>query len=179
MANIKNDMILIEPTIEYKDAIERYRQEFIEYGGSMDGCLSLKRISDIDEWLKQVEAFSVEETCPEGFVPSTQLIYVRKSDNKIVGVIQIRHYFNDFLEKYGGHIGYSVCHSERRKGYASKMLSDALPICKEMRLDRLLITSLKENTASIKTILNNGGIFENTIFEPQAKVDINRYWIEL
>ncbi|WP_312667561.1 hypothetical protein [Tissierella praeacuta] len=33
---------------------------------------------------------------------------MREKDKKIVGMIQFRHYFNEFLEKYGGHIGYSV-----------------------------------------------------------------------
>ena len=63
-------------------------------------------------------------------VPMNQYIYVRESDDKIVGVIQIRRRFNEFLEKYAGHIGYSVCPSERRKGYATQMLGLVLPICR-------------------------------------------------
>ncbi len=179
MKNIKDDMLLVVPTIKYKDEIKRFRQEFIEFGGDMDGCLSLKSMDTVEEWLKQVDDFSNKETCPKKYVPSTQFIYVRKSDNKIVGVIQIRHYFNEFLEKFGGHIGYSICYSERRKGYATRMLNDILPICKEMGLEKILITCLKENIGSIKTILNNGGIFENTVFEPKENVYLNRYWIKL
>ena len=111
-------MKLIAPSLEYDEQIQAYRREFLEHGGSMDGCGSLRRFDRTQDWLDQVEALSRIETTPPDLVPMTQYLYVRESDCKIVGVIQIRHYFNEFLEKYAGHIGYSVCPSERKKGYA-------------------------------------------------------------
>ena len=112
----KSQMKLIAPSIEYDEQIQAYRRDFLVHGGSMDGCGSLRRFDRTQDWLDQVEAFKKKETTPDGLVPSTQYIYVREIDSKVVGVIQIRHYFNEFLEKYSGHIGYSVCQSERRKG---------------------------------------------------------------
>lgn len=94
-------------------------------------------------------------------------------------MIQIRHYFNGYLEKYGGHIGYSVCPSERRKGYAKRMLKEALPLCRELGLKKVLITCLEENAGSEKTILANGGIYESTVFEPDIGKRMKRYWIDL
>ena len=103
----------------------------------------------------------------------------REEDQKIVGMLQIRHYFNDYLEKYGGHIGYSVAPSERRKGYASQMLKTALPKCKELGIDKVLITCIDNNEGSRKTILSNGGVYESSVYEPNEKVYLERYWINL
>ncbi len=106
-------------------------------------------------------------------------MYVRESDHKVVGVIQIRHYFNEFLEKYGGHIGYSICPSERRKGYATQMLRAVLPACKVLGIDKVLITCVTGNEGSRKTILNNGGVYESTVYEPKENVYLERYWITI
>ena len=172
-------MKLIEPTMEYDRQIQAYRREFLETEGSMDGCGSLRRFETTREWLDQVEALRRPETAPPQLVPSTQYIYVRESDSKVVGVIQIRHCFNEFLEKYAGHIGYSVCPTERRKGYATQMLRLALPACKALGLDRVLISCVEGNEGSKRTILRNGGVYESTVFEPGEGVYLERYWIDL
>lgn len=172
-------MKLIEPTMEYDEQIQSYRREFLEYGGSMDGCGSLRRFDRTQDWIDQVEMVKREETTPPELVPMTQYIYLRESDNKIVGVIQIRHRFNEFLEKYAGHIGYSVCPGERRKGYATQMLKLVLPECKRLGIERVLISCVKGNEGSRKTILKNGGVYESTVYLAEREVYLERYWIDL
>ena len=169
---------LIKPTMEYEKEIAAFRQEFVENGGDMDGCLSLRRMENIADWLQQVEDCAGEETCPAKWVPQTQFICVREEDQKVVGVIQVRHRFNEFLEHFGGHIGYSVCHSERRKGYATEMLRMILPVCRNLGLERILVTCLEGNEGSRKTILHNGGVYEKTVHEPKENVRLERYWID-
>ena len=85
-----------------------------------------------------------------------------------------------FLKQYGGHIGYSVRPSRRKQRIGTEMLRDFLPVCKEVyHLDKVLITCLKENEASRRVIINNGGVYENDIFYPPADETLERYWISL
>ena len=173
------EFILIRPTSEYASQIAEYRQEFLDEGGSMDGCGPLRRFDDPKEFIQLCRDYEDPETVPSHLVPATQFIFVRKSDNRILGMLQVRHKFNDYLEKYAGHIGYSVRPSERRKGYAKEMLKMALPFCREIGLDKVLISCIDGNIGSEKTILANGGVYESTVHEPNDNVDLKRFWITL
>ena len=172
-------MKLIEPTMEYSEQIRAYRQEFLDSGDSMDGTGGLRNFDDPQEWIDFLVRHKDPKTVPEGRVPSTQFIFVRDEDQKIVGMIDIRYRLNEFLENYGGHIGYSVAPSERHKGYATQMLKAVLPVCRELGIDKVLITCIKGNEGSKRTILNNGGIYESTVYEPDEKVELEKYWISL
>ena len=121
----------------------------------------------------------VASTFPSGRVVATQFLAVRQSDGRLVGMIQVRHYFNEYLKKYAGHIGYSVRPCERRRGYAKEMLRLALPFCKGIGLDRVLISCEVNNEGSRRTILANGGVYESTVHEPEEDIDLERYWIAL
>ena len=172
-------MRLIEPTTEYEEQIREYRNEFLAGGDSMDGTGALRKFEDPNDWIAYSDSLKDPRTVPRGKVPSTQYMLVREEDGKIVGMIQIRHCFNPYLEKYGGHIGYSVAPAERHKGYAALMLKMVLPICRELGLDRVLITCISGNEGSKKTILKNGGVYESTVHEPEENIDLERYWIDL
>lgn len=173
------DLALINPTAEYVDEIGGYRQEFFDTDSSFDGC-GLLRKHEPKEWLKKVEEYSQKETCPENWVVTTQFICVRSSDNRLVGMIQLRHYLNEYLEQYGGHIGYSVRPSERHKGYAKFMLKECLSYAKnQVGLDSVMITCKDSNEASRRTILSQGGIYESTVLDSDEGVKLERYWIYL
>ena len=174
-----NELFLIKPTIEYGNQIMEYRQEFLDAEDSMDGCEPLQRLENPEEYINTCTDYEDPQTVPSHLVPATQFLLIRNSDNKLVGMIQVRHDFNDYLEKYAGHIGYSVRPSERRKGYAKEMLKMTLPFCRKIGLDRVLITCTDCNVGSEKTILANGGIYESTVYEPAGKKYLKRFWIEL
>lgn len=172
-------MKLIEPAIEYDRQIRAYRKEFLDCGDSMDGTGALRKFEDPRDWIENSNSYKNLRTVPQGRVPSTQYMLVREEDQKIVGMIQIRHCFNPYLEKYGGHIGYSVAPSERRKGYATQMLKMVLPKCRELGINNVLITCISGNEGSKRTILKNGGTYETTVYEPDEKIELERYWIEV
>lgn len=170
---------LILPTEEYLDQVWAYRRECKAADSSMDGCGPLRFNESPEQWLADVRAYMDPATVPEGKVQATQFLSLRESDGRLVGMLQVRHYFNEYLEKYAGHIGYSIRPSERRKGYAREQLRLSLLYCKEIGLDRVLITCNTSNEGSRRTILSAGGVYENTVHEPDRNVDLERYWIEL
>ena len=170
---------LTRPTSEYASQIEEYRQEFLDAGDSMDGCGPLRKFKNPEDYIQISKDYEDPEKVPSNWVPATQFIFIRKSDNRLVGMIQVRHFFNNFLEKYAGHIGYSVRPSERRKGYSKEMLKTALSFCREIGLDRVLISCLDGNIGSEKTIVSNGGVYESTVYEPNVDRCLKRFWITL
>lgn len=173
------ECMLVRPSMEYAEELIQYRQEFLEAGSSMDGCGPLKRLEDIEAYIQYCKDGEDPEKVSSHLVPATQFLFVRKRDHRLVGMIQVRHYFNEYLEKYAGHIGYSVRPSERRKGYATKMLRSTLPFCKELGIDKVLIACIEGNVASEKTILANGGVYESTVHEPDRDWMLKRFWIAL
>lgn len=173
------ELELMRPTNEFASQIVEYRQEFLDAGDSMDGTGPLRRMENPEEYVQACAEYENPKTVPAHLVEATQFMLVRKNDNKLVGMIQVRHRFNEYLEKYAGHIGYSVRPSERRKGYAKEMLRMALPYCREIGLDRVLITCIDGNVGSEKTILANGGVYESTVYEPNDNVNLKRFWITL
>ena len=170
-------LTLKRPDISFSDEIRSYRQEFLDAGSPLNGCGPLADMEDPAEWIAHTVRFEKGDDIPEDMVPSTQFIYVRESVGKIPGTIQIRHSFTPFLETYGGHIGYSIRPSERRKGYAKQMLHDCLPYCKELGLEKVMVSCVDTNVASRKTILANGGVYDGTVWEPEEQVNFERYWI--
>ena len=174
-------MKLIFPTLGHKQTILDYRQEWLDsgLGESINGSWGLQReeYNDFRKWLSDIEHLTTgQSNNPKINVPTTT--YFAFVGNKIVGNIQVRHYLNDYLRSTYGHIGYAVRPSERRKGYATQMLALALEKCGEFGIDEVLISCDKTNTASVKTILKNGGLLENEFIEDNGNI-AQRYWITL
>ncbi|HIL47342.1 MAG TPA: GNAT family N-acetyltransferase [Acidimicrobiia bacterium] len=81
-----------------------------------------------------------------------------EDDGAIQGVINVRHRLNPWLEENGGHIGYSVASSHRKKGVASAMLEAALERCRALDISPVLLICASGNLGSIQVIEANGGI---------------------
>ena len=168
---------LLRPDEGWETAIWDYKREFKEWGDHLDGTADLGGAEGFAPWLAAVRDNANPDTVRPGRVPATTLLGVRRYDRRLVGMIDIRHTLNEYLLKFGGHIGYSVRPSERRKGYAGEMLRLALLECETLGLSKVLVTCDSENEASARTIRANGGVLENRI--PEGDGFTERYWVEV
>lgn len=170
-------IILVKPDLSYTDEIIKYKEESLKESPLINGSAGLDRFSSIEIWFEELKKRSCEDTVPEGLVPSSTYLGVREKDNYIVGMIDIRHYLNEYLTEVGGNIGYGVRKTERNKGYAKQMLKLALEKCKELKIKKVLITCDEDNIASEKVILS-----ANAKLEDIRNVDgenKKRFWIDL
>lgn len=111
-------------------------------------------------------------------VPDSVFFLLDTERNILIGAVNIRHYLNEGLLQSGGHIGDGIRPSERRKGYATKMIGLALEECKKLGIKRVLMTCDKDNIGSAKSIINNGGVLENEFINEDGVLE-QRYWIDL
>lgn len=168
------ELKLESPTLAMKQAFldftedwNRNAQEITPYAFRLLG-------RSYEDWLR--DTLLQETQAPANFVTAHCFCLMDGSD-RMLGAIQIRHTLNEALLKSGGHIGYGVRPSERRKGYAETMLSLALPAAKKLGIERALITCAKSNVASARTIMHCGGVLENEIEEEERVTQ--RYWVDL
>ena len=128
---------------------------------------------NIDEYINSLEIKEGNDK----LVPDSTFFCLDTDRNIFVGAVNIRHYLNEALLLDGGHIGDGIRPSERNKGLGSKMISLALEECNKLGIKKVLMCCDKNNIASAKSIMKNGGILENEILKDGAIVQ--RYWIEL
>ena len=165
-------IIFKEPKDVTFEQILDYKEEFVLNNEIIQGAANMTALS-IPEWVKFVENTKYKETVTPGFV--TAHTFFALDNDKIVGIINARHELNDYLLNFGGHIGYSVRKSERRKGYGKKMLNHTSKFLFSLGLEKILITCDKNNIASKRTIESCGGILENEVVE-KSRTTL-RYWI--
>ena len=145
------------PTKEREqDAID-FINEFYEYNSDINGTGGLQRYLDnYDGWLEKLEE-DYKRIPNEEKVPARTYFLVRESDNRIVGMINIRLALTERLKKYGGHIGYCIRPTQRGKGYNKINLYLGLKICKEHGIKEVFMDADKGNPASWKTMESLGG----------------------
>ena len=161
-----------------KDAIE-YIKEFREYDSTPNGSGGLHRyLLNYSGWLKKLKLDGVRPVS-EQTVPALTYFLVRESDNKIVGMANIRLALNQSLLSLAGHIGYSIRPTERRKGYNKINLYLALKVCQEHNIKEVILDCKEGNIGSEKTIQALGGIFTKEFFSSQENSIIHRYTIEV
>ena len=168
-------MRLIKPCIDYKDEYLDMLTEWKETGEELIPWVLNLDYTDFTSMVDKLNGWSHGVDLPDGYVECSAFWLI--NNNRLIGAIDIRHKLTESLEFRGGHIGYGIRPSERKKGYASMMLSFALKECKKIGLSKVLITCSKSNIGSVKTIINNGGILDS---EDISDGEIfQRYWITL
>jgi len=96
---------------------------------------------------------------PAGHVAATTLWWV--DADEYLGRIVVRHRLTPRLREFGGHIGYDVRPTARRRGHATAMLRGILPLARELGIASALLTCDVTNVASRAVIERAGGVFED------------------
>ncbi|MDD4496184.1 MAG: GNAT family N-acetyltransferase [Eubacteriales bacterium] len=169
------NLFLVRPGYEHETQYEAMMSEWEEHGGRLNPG-ALRRFSNSQqrkvtyiEWLKWIE-----EDRKAG-----QDLYFFTDGEIILGAVSIRPKKNAKSIGNDGHSGFGIRPSERNKGYATKMLSMALPIMKDYNINPVVITCDKDNIGSAKTIVNNGGYLVKEIEGERTGNIIQVYHIDL
>jgi len=171
---MEREINLVRPTIQLKEQALDYREEHFKNGEKViNGSELLDQIENYEEWLSSVTLNADSKTVNENWVVTDTFFAVREKDNRIIGVIDLRHILNDFLKDFGN-CGYSVRPSERKKGYATEMLHQLIDVAKKAGMTELQISVEKTNIGSIKVIEKNSGVYERSFTYENELADIYR-----
>jgi predicted acetyltransferase len=171
---------LLKPSKIYQKEIFDYKKEMIDNGNNgLSGCGGLDKHDNYDDWMNDILQYQDRNTIPNdsSYVEGSQWLLMDPIKNRLLGMVNIRHYLNDHLVEFGGHIGYSVRPSERRKGYAKLQLQLALDFLKTLDVKQVLVTCDDQNIASYKTIESCGGVLEDVRHSKEYGM-VRRYWID-
>ena len=167
------------PSIKRKDDAIEYIKEHYEYKSDINGSGGLYRYLDNYEgWLEKLEK-DYTMIPNEERVPARTYFLVRESDNRIVGMINIRTALNEKQRKFGGHIGYGIRPTERRKGYNKINLYLGLKVCDNYGIETVFMDADINNPASWKTIEALGGVRIKEYYNEEAKCVIVDYNINV
>lgn len=173
-----NTVSLIAPRRELERSYRSLIGEFTSRGERLVPFTLSFEHEIFDELLKQLSDNARGIGIPEGFVANSSFWLVH-DNSEIVGVSNLRHELTPALRLEGGHIGYGIRPSLRRQGYGVEILRQTLSRAKALGLQKVLLTCGKENIASAKSILANGGVLDSEAFYPPRNEVLQRYWIDL
>ena len=155
--------------------IDEWKSDHEANGGNRSPWAIFKNdYHDFDYYLEHLE---IKEP-KDGKVSDSVYFLLDVERDILLGAVNIRHYLNESLLQFGGHIGDGIRPSERRKGYATEMIRLSLIECKKLGLQRVLMVCDKTNIGSAKSIIKNGGVLENELVDETGKTQ-QRFWIEL
>lgn len=167
---------LVKPSSKHKDQYLEFYKDWIKSGEDIVPWVVERDPSDFTEYLDFLYLEDSEEKLINpNFVPHSTYWLINDAE-EIVGAVNIRHRLNQKLLNCGGHIGYGIAPSHRRKGYAHVLLVEALKVTYALGIDKVLLVCDKGNVASEKTILRNGGVFESEFREDDGNT-VKRFWI--
>lgn len=130
------------------------------------------------EYLDRLEGYTQGIGLPEGYVPMTVWWLVDTTTNEWLGRAIIRHRLTEHLRKIGGHIGYEVRPSARKKGFGTMILKLALEKARSLGIDQVLVTCDASNIGSRRIIEKNGGELDSeTFFDEKTQQEKLRFWI--
>jgi predicted acetyltransferase len=171
-------LTLIRPDIAFKAEYLAMLQEHLAVGESRQAKNLDLAHQDFAAFVRALTDRERGIGLPSGYVPGTTFWTV-KDGVTLVGEIQLRHELSLNLEHHGGHIGYQIRPSQRRKGYGTRQLALCLEEARKLGLNRVMITCDVDNIGSAKIIEHNGGKLASQGISNFSGKMISRYWIDL
>lgn len=171
------------PSTTRKKAITDYINEFVIYESDCNGMGSLDKILEgltFEEALDRCLNMQNEDYAKSlGRCQSKTFLLIRKNDNKIVGMINIRWNLTEEMKQFGGNIGYSIRPTERRKGYNKINLYLGLIESQKLGLKRVMLDCDVNNIASSKTMESLGATLDRTEIDPFDGILTSVYWFNV
>ena len=170
-------MEIVGLQIQHEEALAEFVSEFAAAGEERIPAFLPDSEWTFAEIVAGFDKQSRGEGLHSGWVPGTTRFLIH--EGRILGLLNLRHQLTAQLLRFGGHVGYSVRPSVRRKGYGTLLLTNAMELAREKDIDRLLVTCEPANIASIGVIEKCGGKFEDKYYHESLDHEVLRYWIPL
>ena len=181
--DIMERFFLERPSIERKNEIIEYINEYVKYNSDINGTGSLDKILKgytFEQALERCLNMENREYAESvGRCQGKTFLLIRENDNRIVGSINIRWNLNEEMLRFGGHIGYGIRPTERRKGYNKINLYLGMIEAKKIGLEKVMLDCDVNNIGSDRTLKALGGKLERTEVDPSDGVLTNVYWFDV
>lgn len=166
-------MYLRHPQEADEQAFLEMVREFERHGSRMSGAIAIWSAAkgDFKHFITLLTVQVERDVIASGLGPFC--LFLAWDDGRLMGSLALRSTDTPSVLREYGHIGYCIRPSERGKGLAKEQLRLGLLEAKKLGMKRVLLTCHQENEASRRTILANGGRYEQTIGQDEC------YWIEL
>ncbi|HEY7341402.1 MAG TPA: GNAT family N-acetyltransferase [Ktedonobacterales bacterium] len=162
---------LVLPSLELEAAYQQCEADFQRAGETFLGAAGM----DYPRFVARCQNY---DQVDEGKVPQLDFFLLRDGAT-ILGWSGLRLWLTPNLEDIGGHIGYRIRPTERRKGYGTHILAMTLAEARQCGLRDVLLTCDGDNIGSRRIIERNGGQLASESVSPQSGVCVARYWIHI
>jgi predicted acetyltransferase len=163
---------LLDPSEDKKESFQRMAQDWRNHGNDRYGLA----LEDFDAYLARVEQHRGAAQVPVGWAPGTEF-WLDDGAGEIVACARLRFWLTPSLEVEGGHIGYDVRPSSRRRGFGTAALCLVLVEARCRGLERVRLTVDSANLPSVNIIDRNGGVLSGEAISQKTGKPIKQYWI--
>ena len=182
MEKVIEKFYLENPSMERKNDVIEYMNEHVKYNSNINGTGSFDHVLEGETYEECMDRYykiqDNEYAKSIDRCPGKTYFLIRKNDNKLIGMINIRHHLTPKMLVHGGHIGYGIRPTERRKGYNKiNLYLGILKALEEFNLDKVMLDCDVKNLGSDKTIQALGGVLERTDIDDYDGALTNVYWI--
>ena len=169
---------IVDPSESLRESFLTAALDYVRAGETKSAGRYQSALDDFPKYLQMIRDMALGIRLQSGWVPMSYFWMV-ENQSRVVGVSRLRPNLTPQLEIEGGHIGYDVPPSERRKGYGTELLRLTLPKAREAGLSQVLLTVDADNVGSIRIIERNGGQLRDELYvEPLGKSK-RRYTIDV